>query len=82
MSILSKLVEKSGARRSIVDNVFYSWRVGKDFEESGEKVIVGEYSNTPWFVEGVLEAGFAKSGVGSRDGHGNGGTRMLHILPR
>ena len=55
--------------------------MGKDLEDSGEKVVVGEDSDTLWLVDGVLEAGLAQSRVGSRDGNRNGGTGVLHILP-
>jgi hypothetical protein len=65
MPILSKLVEESGARRPIVDDIFYRRCVGKDFEDRWEKVVVGEDSNTSWFVERVLETRLAKSGIGS-----------------
>ena len=68
VSVLAKLLEKSGSRRSIVDDVFYGRGVGKDLEDSWEKIVTGEDANTPWLVEGVLEAGFAKSSICSRDG--------------
>jgi len=74
-------LEKFRLGLSVVNYEFDGGGVGEDVCKDREKLGVGEHTDTLWLVEGVCEAGFAKSVVCGCDGCGERSAGKGHELP-
>lgn len=74
-------LEKFRLGLSVVNYEFDGGGVGEDIRKDREKLGVGKHTDTLWLVEGVCEAGFAKSVICGCDGRGERSAGKGHELP-